>query len=107
METNNEDKVLRRTQVGGFQKSHRREESKSRRIEAPRPPNRQVITWKTNNEDEVLLDGTKIIIEKPRKLSINEHVEFVFRKFLNFVKMSGEIMKVDKSEDSLTPFKAF
>ena len=77
------------------------------RIEAPRPPNRQVITWKTNNEDEVLLDGTKIIIEKPRKLSINEHVEFVFRKFLNFVKMSEEIMKVDESEDSLTPVKAF
>merc|ERR1711962_460908 len=41
------------------------------------------------------------------KLTINAHVEFVFRKFLNFVKTSREIMRVDESEDSLTPVKAF
>jgi len=96
----------------------------ARRIEAPRPPNRQRITWKTNNEDEVLrrtqtggiqkshsrkvtLDGSKIRIEKDFKEKDKEEQdlrEILQRKGQDFTQLYIRYGFNSNTENSLMKF---
>ena len=108
--------IGRQTMKTKFCAELRREESRSRRIEAPRPPNRQGIT---NNEDEVLrrrkpdVTATKSYARWYENHNCKCGTWQLYRSYFDHgkpliqVSKFREIMKVDKSEDSLTPVKAF